>query len=58
MGTEAEDFWQGYETFPLFCGVIKILRAILMGYETMFLEKILGEVDNQRLKEKLTDIWK
>ena len=30
-----------------------------MGYKTMFLEKIFGEVNDQRLKEKIiTDIWK
>ena len=29
-----------------------------MGYKTMFLEKILGEVKDQRLKETFTDIWK
>ena len=37
--------------FPLSCGGTKILTAILMGYKTMFLEKILGEVNDQRLKE-------
>ena len=30
-----------------------------MGYKTMSLEKIFGEVNDQRLKEKIiTDIWK
>ena len=30
-----------------------------MGYKTMFLEKIFGEVNDRRLKEKIiTDIWK
>ena len=30
-----------------------------MGYKTIFLEKIFGEVNDQRLKEKIiTDIWK
>ena len=39
---------------------MKILRAGFMGYKTILLEKIflLDEVINQRLKEKLTDIWK
>ena len=29
-----------------------------MGYKAIFLEKILNEVTDQRLKEKLTDVWK
>ena len=29
-----------------------------MGYKTIFLEKIVDEVIDQRFKEKLTDIWK
>ena len=29
-----------------------------MGYKTMNLEKILGEVKDQRLKETLKAIWK
>ena len=37
--------------------VSTILRAIFMGYKTNWLE-ILDEVTDQRLKEKLKDIWK
>ena len=29
-----------------------------MGYETMFLEKILDKVNVQRFKEKLIETWK
>ena len=47
MGTRVEDLWQGYETF-----------SILMGYKSSFLEKSMDEVINQRLKERLTDMWK
>ena len=39
-------------------GCENILRAILMGYKTIFLDKILDENIDQRLKEKLTDTWK
>ena len=51
-------FGRGMKLFPSLCGGTKILRAILMGYKTILLEKILDEVIDQRLKEKLTDIWK
>ena len=58
LSTGAEDFWQGRETFPLFCGGMKILRAISMGCKTILLEKNMDEVIYHRLKEKLRDIWK
>ena len=35
-----------------------MLRAILMGYKTILLEKNLDEVIDQKLKEKLRDMWK
>ena len=53
-----DNFWQEYESFfHYFGGGTNILRAIFMGYKTILLEKILGKVIDQRLKEKLTDIW-
>ena len=33
-------FGRGLKLFPSFCGGMKILRVILMGYKTMFLENI------------------
>ena len=36
-------------------GCENILRAILMGYKTILVEKILEENIDQRLKEKITD---
>ena len=43
LGTEAEDFSQGYETFlHYFVGVEKILKAILTGYKTIFLGQNFG----------------
>ena len=56
LGTRAEDFWQCNETF--FCGGANILRANFMMYKIILLQKILDEVIDQRLKGKLTDIWK
>ena len=47
-------FARGMKLFPLFCGGTRILRAILIGYKTIFLEKIMDEVVDQRLKEKIT----
>ena len=59
LGTGAEDFLQGYETFlHYFVGVRKFLEQFLWGYKTIFLEKVLDEATDERLKEKLTDIWK
>ena len=55
LGTGAEDFLQGYETYSI-CGSTNILRAILMGYKTILLEKNLDELMDQRLKEKLREI--
>ena len=51
LGTRADDFWRGYETFPIIFGGTNILRAILMGYKTILPETILDEVINQRLKK-------
>ena len=58
LGTVAENFWQGYETFPLFCGDLKISRVTFHGVQKYLLEKFLDGVIDQRLKERLTDIWK
>ena len=58
LGTGAEDFWQGYETILYFRAGRNILRAILMGYKIILLEKNFDEVINQRLKKKFRDIWK
>ena len=59
LGTRTEDFWQGYETFLHFLvGVRKFQEQILMGYKTIFIETILDEAADQRLKEKLRNIWK
>ena len=41
LGTRAEDFWQGYETFPtILWGWENKLRATFKGYKTILLEKI------------------
>ena len=51
LGTGAEDFWQGYETFShYFVGCKNILRAFFLGYKTILLHKILNENIDQRLK--------
>ena len=41
LGTGVEDFLRGYENFSLTFGVTKILKAILMEYKTILLEKFL-----------------
>ena len=53
LGTRADDFWQGMKLFSVTLWGTKILRAIFMGYQTIFLENILSEVIDQRLKKKL-----
>ena len=58
MGTGAEDFWHGYETFSIIFWGLQNFKSILVGYKTILLEKILDEVIKQRLKEKLRSIWK
>ena len=44
VGTRAEDFRQGYETYfvPQFCWGTEILRAISVRYKSISLEKKLG----------------
>ena len=58
MGAGEEDFRQGYKTFFIVLWGTKTLSAMFMGHKTILLEKILDEVIDQRLKEKLTDTWK
>ena len=59
LGTGAEDFWQGYETFShCFAGMRKCIKSNFLGYETILLDKVLDENIDQRKKENLRDTWK
>ena len=49
---------RGIKPFSIIVWGKKILRAIFMGCKTIFLEKNVDEVIDQRLKENLRDIWK